>query len=80
MRDFESKMSNGGSWQFICRACRSIQIMRRNELVCSRDQLCKVLDIRTSAIDKVMPEHPRPRSFGDAGKISVDDLRPIMDR
>ena len=80
MRDFASTMAAGGSWKFICRACRTTQIIYRDELVCSREQVGRVLNIRTSALDKLLPENPRPRSFGKPGKIRVEDLRAVMER
>ena len=61
-------------------ACRSIQIIGKSELVCSPAQLCRQLDISPNSLDRIIPEHPRPRQFGEAGKITVDDLRPVMNR
>ena len=78
LHNFDLKMAAGESWQFICRACRSIQILHQNELICTRDQLCRLLGTRGSLLDRVIPEHPRPRQFGEAGKVTVDDLKPIM--
>lgn len=78
VRNLDLKLNNDGQMKFNCRACRSVQIMDKNELVCSRMQLCNMLKIRESALSKVLPEHPRPRQFGDAGKVTINDLRPIM--
>ena len=83
MRDFGARMtsSEDGSWECICRACRSVQFVRKDELICSRDQLCRVLDApRVSMLDRVLPENPRPRMFGEAGRVDVEDLKAVMGR
>lgn len=77
-RDFGSQVQNG--FQVICRACRSIQKLEMNETVCCRDQVARVLKTRTANLNNVLPENPRPRRFGEAGKITVEALRPLMNR
>lgn len=78
MRDFTAKLPSG--WSFICRACRSIQVMQANEIVCTRGQVIKLLNTRESRLNHILPEHPRPRSYGNAGKITEEDLIPIMNQ
>lgn len=78
--NMSSKLRNGGAWKFICRACKAVQHMTRAEVVCNRATVCRMLDTRESLLKTVLPENPRPRSFGDAGKLRVEDLLPIMHR
>ena len=69
MRDFSLKMaSDEGSWPFVCPACRSVQVISKRDLICTREQLCRLLNIRIGLLDKVLPQHPRPIQFGEAGE------------
>lgn len=54
--------------------------MRDTEVVCSRGQVCQLLNTRLSRLDKILPELPRPRAQGEAGKLRVRDLEAIRDR
>lgn len=73
-------LRKGYSWKFVCRACRSTQFLARNEVVCNRETVCRLLNTRDSLLKTILPEYPRPRSFGDAGKITVENMRGIADR
>lgn len=75
-----STLRQGSRWEFTCRACNSTQYLSRHEVVCNRETVCRLLNTKDSLLKTVLPERPRPRSFGKAGKLEVGDLVGVMDQ
>lgn len=75
-----SALRNGHRWKFTCRACGCPQYLMRNEVVCTREGVCRLLNTRESLLKTVLPKYPRPRSLGQAGKVEVRDLLAIANR